>query len=236
MTNNINNVNLKSLRLDAEKGLMSQSLLKVLENLGITTVGDLLEQTENFDEFSKKLPNGQSIRKDMLNIIKLLKCKYLNEDPKINFKITERLPFYEQFGFSRQVISCLCRSRDFNPDKFIELLYSDLTRIRNVRGLGEAGYGEILYKMSIILNYYKSKYKSEAEQNEGDDANYLVPQFGLACCKIENLTKEGKLSIERAYDIINKLNGLSNMMTEYINVNFGEELPEFVEKYGYKRK
>ena len=235
MTNN-NNVNLKSLRLDAEKGLMSQRLLKVLENLGITTVGDLLEQTKNFDEFSKKLPNGQSIRKDMSNIIKLLKCKYLNEDPKINFKITERLPFYEQFGFSKQVISCLCRSRDFNPDKFIELLYSDSNKLRNITRLGEAGYGEILYKMSIILNYYKSKYKSETEQNEGDDANYFVPQFDLACCKIENLIKEGKLSIERAYDIINKLNGLSNMMTEYINVNFGEELPEFVEKYGYRRK
>lgn len=48
MTNNINNVNLKSLRLDAEKGLMSQRILKVLENLGITTVGDLLEQTKKF--------------------------------------------------------------------------------------------------------------------------------------------------------------------------------------------
>lgn len=235
MTNN-NNVNLKSLRLDAEKGLMSQRLLKVLENLGITTVGDLLEQTKNFDEFSKKLPNGQSIRKDMSNIIKLLKCKYLNEDPKINFKITERLPFYEQFGFSRQVISCLCRSRDFNPDKFIELLYSDSNKLRNITRLGEAGYGEILYKMSIILNYYKSKYKSETEQNERNDANYLVPQFDLACCEIEDLLKKGKLSIERACAVRDKLNGLSNMMDEFINVNFGEELPSFVEQYGYKRK
>lgn len=195
-----------------------------------------LNKQKNFDEFSKKLPNGQSIRKDMSNIIKLLKCKYLNEDPKINFKITERLPFYEQFGFSRQVISCLCRSRDFNPDKFIELLYSDSNKLRNITRLGEAGYGEILYKMSIILNYYKSKYKSETEQNEGDDANYFVSQFDLACCKIENLIKEGGLSVERACAVRDKLNGLSNMMTEYIIVNFGEELPSFVEQYGYKRK
>lgn len=195
-----------------------------------------LNKQKNFDEFSKKLPNGQSIRKDMLNIIKLLKCKYLNEDPKINFKITERLPFYEQFGFSRQVISCLCRSRDFNPDKFIELLYSDSNKLRNITRLGEAGYGEILYKMSIILNYYKSKYKSETEQNEGDDANYFVSQFDLACCKIENLIKEGGLSVERACAVRDKLNVLSNMMTEYIIVNFGEELPSFVEKYGYRRK
>ena len=234
MTNN--NVNLKSLRLDAEKGLMSQSLLKVLENLGITTVGDLLEQTKNFDEFSKRLPNGQSIRREMKNILMLLKCKYLNEDPKINFKITERLPFYEQFGFSRQVISCLCRSRDFNPDKFIEMLYSDSNKLRNITRLGEAGYGEILYKMSIILNYYKSKYKRETAQTERNDAEYLVPQFDLSCCGIEDLLKEGRLSIERACAVRDKLNGLSNMMDEYINVNFGEELPEFVEQYGYKRK
>ena len=113
------NENLFEIRLDSIRGLVSKATLKHLEEYNIIMVGDLLKKSCN-DDFINLLSNSKlMVDKETLDVIKYLKCKYLNVDPQIDF--SKEYFFLFQFGFTRRTHNALALMRIRN-DNIFELL------------------------------------------------------------------------------------------------------------------
>ena len=233
MTSVASNEELKKIRLDSEEGLIYQGFLNLLEEKGIITVGDLFEKAEDMDSLYRILPPGESYITGISNILKLLRCKYLNVDPQINFKLDNNIEYFKQFGFSTNTCNSLVRA-GYNNSNFIDLLYLEPRELkRKLRDIHIAvsGYKEILYKTSIILSYYQSRKKS----NEGrkESTQDVITQFGLSCNELENLLREGELSSEDIDSIETQLGSLINLLTVYKKLNCGNKLPSYATQYIY---
>ncbi len=233
MTSVVSNEELKNIRLDSEEGLIYHGFLELLEEKGIITVGDLFEKAEDIDSLYRMLPPGESYITGISNIIKLLKCKYLNIDPKIDFKLDNNIKYFKQFGFSTNTCNSLIRA-GYNSSNFIDLLYLEPKKLkRKLKDIHIAnlGYKEILYKTSIILSYYKSKYEKKLNEERTESAQDVITQFGLSCNEVENLISEGKLSFEDTNNIETQLDSLMNHLAVYKNSNYGNELPSYTTQF-----
>ena len=180
------NENLFEIRLDSIRGLVSKATLKHLEENNIIMVGDLLEKSCN-DDFINHLSNSKlMVDKETLDVIKYLKCKYLNVDPQIDF--SKEYFFLFQFGFTRRTHNALALMRVRN-DNIFELLDPNNKKryLNNYRLIGETVYDEVVCKLSIIYNYYKQKYQQDLMMAEANSVKYLLPEFKYNCDEIMNL-------------------------------------------------
>ena len=177
------------IKLNSLSGLLSQSALSLLLSaFNIITVGDLLKKSEDRD-FYLSLLNEKSVYKEIEVAIKLLKCKYLDVDPYIEFdseKSIEELS--DDFAFSTRVFNCLRRG-GFTAKTFFDLMYDDqieqkLSRIRN---LGAKGLQEILLKTSIVFEYYDRHKKKEENSKEDETLESLKEELAQVRAEIERL-------------------------------------------------
>ena len=216
------NENLFEIRLDSIRGLVSKATLKHLEENNIIMVGDLLEKSCN-DDFINHLSNSKlMVDKETLDVIKYLKCKYLNVDPQIDF--SKEYFFLFQFGFTRRTHNALALMRVRN-DNIFELLDPNNKKryLNNYRLIGETVYDEVVCKLSIIYNYYKQKYQQDLMMAEANSVKYLLPEFKYNCDEIMNLLLSGKLSLESSQELLDRIDSLRMMLYEYNNAHFVEK-------------
>lgn len=216
------NENLFEIRLDSIRGLVSKATLKHLEENNIIMVGDLLEKSCNVD-FINHLSNSKlMVDKETLDVIKYLKCKYLNVDPQIDF--SKEYFFLFQFGFTRRTHNALALMRVRN-DNIFELLDPNNKKryLNNYRLIGETVYDEVVCKLSIIYNYYKQKYQQDLMMAEANSVKYLLPEFKYNCDEIMNLLLSGKLSLESSQELLDRIDSLRMMLYEYNNAHFVEK-------------
>ena len=184
-------------------------------------VGDLLEKSCN-DDFINHLSNSKlMVDKETLDVIKYLKCKYLNVDSQIDF--SKEYFFLFQFGFTRRTHNALDRN-GFNNQNIFELLDpNNKKRYLNKKWfLGETVYDEVVCKLSIIYNYYKQKYQQDLMTTEANSVKFLLPDFKYNCDEIMNLLLSGKLSLESSQELIDRIESLRMMLYEYNNAHFVE--------------
>ena len=213
------NENLFEIRLDSIRGLVSKATLKHLEENNIIMVGDLLEKSCN-DDFINHLSNSKlMVDIETLDVIKYLKCKYLNIDPQIDF--SKEYSFLFQFGFTRRTHNALALMRVRN-DNIFELLDPNNKKryLNNYRLIGETVYDEVVCKLSIIYNYYKQKYQQDLMMAEANSVKYLLPEFKYNCDEIMNLLLSGKLSLESSQELIDRIESLRMMLYEYNSAYF----------------
>ena len=184
-------------------------------------VGDLLEKSCN-DDFINHLSNSKlMVDKETLDVIKYLKCKYLNVDSQIDF--SKEYFFLFQFGFTRRTHNALALMRVRN-DNIFELLDPNNKKryLNNYRLIGETVYDEVVCKLSIIYNYYKQKYQQDLMTTEANSVKFLLPDFKYNCDEIMNLLLSGKLSLESSQELIDRIESLRMMLYEYNNAHFVE--------------
>lgn len=166
------NINAANIPLASLPPLFSfnSSLLSFLSMNNIKTIGDLsikYQNNELFNLLGKNKFSGYYF--DILSTIKLLRCKYLNIDPLVDFNpdkpIRETL---DDFGLSRRTKSVIMQSFN-NSQMFLDIL-KDKEMVSKLSSIPEMNYymlEEIIFKISIIINYYKNKKK--AKENLTDD-------------------------------------------------------------------
>ena len=214
------NENLFEIRLDSIRGLVSKLTLKYLEENNIIMVGDLLRMSCDNNFMNYLLNSKLNVDKETLDVIKYLKCKYLNVDPQIDFS-KERFYFLLQFGFTTKSHNALARN-GFNNQNIFELLDpNNKKRYLNKKWfLGEVGYEEVTCKLSIIYNYYKQKYQQDLMKSEDNSVKYLLPEFSYNCDEIMDLLLRGKLSLESTEKLIDRIESLRMMLYEYNSAYF----------------
>ena len=213
------NENLFEIRLDSIRGLVSKLTLKYLEENNIIMVGDLLRKSCDNNFMNYLLNSKLNVDKETLDVIKYLKCKYLNVDPQIDF--SKENYFLRQFGFTTKSHNALARN-GFNNQNIFELLDPNNKKryLNKKRFLGEVGYEEVTCKLSIIYNYYKQKYQQDLMKSEDNSVKYLLPEFSYNCDEIMDLLLRGKLSLESTEKLIDRIEPLRMMLYEYNSAYF----------------
>ncbi|MBQ6323538.1 MAG: hypothetical protein IJI22_01760 [Bacilli bacterium] len=138
----------------------SSNAQTMLEKAGIHKLGELLNLSERSDfarYFSDKKAFGE-----VLGTVKILRCKFLGEDPliDINSEELEPLELYQKLGFSTRVINALRRTLYCTNAKtfFERITSSDIeSKLKGIRNLGSGGAKEVIIKTNIVIDYYKNK-------------------------------------------------------------------------------
>lgn len=149
-------------------GFFSTDAIKVLRELEIYNVGDLFSKSSQPD-FIINL-GTKKVASEILSSIKLLKCKYLGEDPLIDE--TDELDIKEicsKFGFSTRITNSLVRA-GFNYDgsklKFFEVMRKPEIReeiLRKAVKMGASSIDELVIKTQIVLDYHDKQAMKQFE-------------------------------------------------------------------------
>lgn len=176
------------IKLNSLPGLLSETTLKLLNACGIITVGDLLQKSEDRD-FHLMLLDEKSVYKEFDAAIKLLKCKYLDIDPFIEFDpekpIDETLT---DFGFSTRVINAF-RRRGYTSKDFFEVMNNNQNKqiLSKIRNLGKKGLQEVIFKTSIVFDYYDRHKKKEENASEDEILEALNEELAQVRAEIQRL-------------------------------------------------
>lgn len=162
------------IKLSSFEWLLTPPALNKLELIGIYTVGDLLSG-KGLSNFLNRLESDRYIKLQILGAIRLLRCKYLDEDPLIdeNDEI-DITTISEKFGFSKRTKNCLGNARfnnQYSSNKFFKLMRNyevreyELSRKSNI---GEKVIAEIVNKVQIVLDYHDRHQKNTIFIDDSD--------------------------------------------------------------------
>lgn len=150
--------NYSNIKLSSLTGLFCNSnALDFLKGYEIITVGDLLEKSVK-EDFYKALKANKNTYRDVVNAIKLLKCKYLDVDPLIRIDEDDSiLDFGNEIGLSTKAIYALAR-KQVTIKELINMIKKGTTKteLAGAYNLGEKGISEIVFKTSIVVDYYST--------------------------------------------------------------------------------
>jgi len=169
-------------------GIFDEFTIKTLNNYGIKTLDDLFQQSTKpgfINIFSST--KSKKIHNQLIPAIRLLRCKYLNEDPLIPLNTDNDSEFLESFGFSVRAYNCLKRAGIGNGNSkyakenleskeyhLLEIIKSNtcVQRLSKIINIGENTLLEIITKATIASDYY-SKKKQETKDYQTDDLQEL---------------------------------------------------------------
>lgn len=138
------------------KEFIRENIYKVIEEHGIETLADLFETDVN-EVFKKSL-----CKEDIKDVIRLLRCVYLDEDPNANIynEVVDE-NFLRSLCLSSKVISSLSEISFKDAEDFFKRVQSDEvnTWLKDIQDFGIISLNETLFKVNIILNYYKIHHK-----------------------------------------------------------------------------
>lgn len=203
--------NYSNIKLSSLTGLFCNSnALEYLKNYCILTVGDLLTMAGE-EEFNRELKSNKNTYKDVINAVRLLKCKYLDIDPLVTIEDGDSiLEFGAKIGLSTKAIYALAR-KQVTIEDLISIIKNGSAKeeLAGAYNLGEKGINEIVFKTSIVVDYY-SRY---------ENSNFTI-----------NLPKEEKKSeVEEMYCELLKIRNQANDLVS----NIDNILDKLVEKmYG----
>ncbi len=150
--------NYSNIKLSSLTGLFCNSnALEFLKGYEIITVGDLLEKSVK-EDFYNALKANKNTYRDIVNAIKLLKCKYLDVDPLVRIDEDDSiLDFGNEIGLSTKAIYALAR-KQVTIEELINMIKNGTTKteLAGAYNLGEKGINEIVFKTSIVVDYYST--------------------------------------------------------------------------------
>ena len=190
-------------RLESLEGLFTASTLKLLSEYNIFTVRDLLSISNNSDFYLEILNNPKEAYREIRGAIRLLKCKYMNIDPMMYPTESENLysdidDFCEEVGFSSRIPYILRRS-GISPKKLCEMIKSPnaLDQIYKLRNVGKVVAQELVFKITILVNYYDSKKKNEEAATEDEIIEALNQELTLIREEMQRLnTRTDEIILE----------------------------------------
>lgn len=166
------NTNCSEIKLESLSGLLTDGSLKLLSKNNISTVEDLLNISDNNDLYNMLLNNSNTTCREILGAIRLLKCKYMGIDPMIIITDTkddfkDMKVFGKEIGFSMRTENILCRA-GISPKKLYELMHdpNKEAKLYRLRNAGDLVVQEIIFKMSIITDFYDEKEKKETSAKD----------------------------------------------------------------------
>jgi len=150
-----------------EKPYLTTPARLILNNIGIFTLKDLFSVNEK--ELKQRLDNlktifNSSTINEIIGTARLLRCQYLDEDPKISLDDPSKLDLKIDFGFSARTAGSLLRWPEYVPykvDPLEAVINQDYKKISRARGIGLETVEEIKLKMTILSNYYKKRSSQE---------------------------------------------------------------------------
>lgn len=186
--------NFENIRLDGIEGFFSGKTLEFLLNNGIETVGKLFERTNKAD-FINLFYSNNKFKKgkydEIMGSTNILRCKYLDDDPLIDGTMDEEETCVK-FGFSARSANCLKRA-GYGAKELFEIVRSNNPerQLLNIRTMGQLSVSEIITKVSIVDDYYKSK--SRKVTNTSD----LTKELEQLLIKDEQLKSQIKLVLDK---------------------------------------
>lgn len=144
----------------------SPTALKHLEKFGVINLGQLFTLVDCPD-FATLFSSSVAFR-EIKGTTKLLKCKFLNEDPLID-ESDEELTVDElssMFGFTNRTTNAFRRTGT-TAKRFFEIMRSETPQLEleNIRYLGDSGVREIMEKAKIVMDYH-DQHKNQDESLE----------------------------------------------------------------------
>ena len=177
--------------------------MKLLNEVNIHTLQELFsyEETDLKVKLSKaRVTINIQSQNEIIGTRRILRCKYLNEDPKVSFNTPNRLNIAVDFGLSARSVNALYYGK-YDSLKFFDVIrnneYSKLALIRNI---GTTGVEEIKNKTSIAYEYYMKHFESTND-------NKIYSLLSL---------KELYLELQRLIDLQNKTAENMKLVTEQI--------------------
>jgi len=151
----------------------SNNALIMLQDYGIFTLKELFEKFSS-EEFVKhfnlmRTSSNQYLQQEILGTVRLLRCKYLNEDPILDFACPEQIDIRTSFGFSARVSSSLSRMRISAKTLFDMAEEDNFESLYEIRNINKMGVAEVSNKVKIIYNFYKNK--------EPEDLQFLLSEL-----------------------------------------------------------
>lgn len=188
----------------------SIAVINALAKMNIVTLEDLFVASTKQEFIS--LCYKSKFCNEILGTTKILKCKYLNEDPGIDISDEEQpfISYARMLGFSTRAINVLRRSgwSDYSFKRFIERMCEDDIdqRLSRLRNMGDNTKAEILLKVTIITDYY-SKKKEENVSNQDEEINSSeLSNIKKLYDELKQLLNQRKLLDNKIENIMNQLN------------------------------
>ncbi len=185
--------NSANIKLESLSGLLTGTALKLLSQNNIVTVGDLLTASDNSVLYDMILNDIKAVYIEIRGAIRLLKCKFMNIDPLIEFVDTghqsdDMRQFSREIGFSTRTKNVLCL-RGISPKRLYEIMHnaneqSSLYRMRNA---GEGVVQEIIMKTTILTDFYDAKDKKQETATEDETIETLTEELAQVRAEIQRL-------------------------------------------------
>lgn len=199
--------NYSNIKLSSLTGLFCNSnALECLKNYGILTVGDLL-QIAGDEDFYETLKTNKNTYKDVMTAVRLLKCKYLDIDPLVTIEDGDSiLEFGAKIGLSTKAIYALAR-KHVTIEQLISIIKNDSAKeeLAGAHNLGQKGINEIVFKTSIVVEYYS--------KHENSDFTIKIPNE-------EKKSEEEELYFEllkirnQANDLVSNIDNILDKLVE----------------------
>ena len=185
------NADYMNLRLNTFPTLFSNTTIEFFQENGVFTFGDLLNKNQDKEFNSEVLKASVLYYKEMTIGLKILKCKYLNIDPLVDLSYdneTTMDDISERFGFDSRITNAL-RRKGYTPQTFFELLKEEDAehKLKMIRNMGATSVEQILYKTSVIMNYYENKEEQEQIMTEDETIEELTKELEETRTEIQRL-------------------------------------------------
>lgn len=207
---------MKKIQLEEIKILFSNGLYKILEAQGITTVKELFDFTKNPRDITSII--NENFYDELLNTVKLLKCKYLNEDPEIDLKSTNTRKNFDKLGLSTRTYNALIRysgmSTYTNLEEYLKAYCNDKSLCR-INGMGATAKKEFMAKSKIVLDYYEKNNSKEIKVNKNPNSDDIKTLIALNA-ELKELNKKREEIQTQIDAVMEKINGLSNDMYQKV--------------------
>lgn len=202
------NDEISQINLNSFEWLLTPPALNKLKLMGITTIGDLL-MIGSSSKFLNRLDGDRHLKLQILGAIRLLRCKYLDEDPLIDENDNIDISIIsEKFGFSKRTRNCLGNAR-FNSkrtnNKFFKLMRNYEMReylLSRESNIGPKVISEIIYKVQIVLDYHdrhqkNTKYDAETNLNDNLSLEDLNKELLRLKIEMQRLTERTDVVLEQ---------------------------------------
>lgn len=154
-----------NIRLESLSGLLTNNSLNFLSQYNIVTVGDILKVSDNSALYNIILNDTKEVYKQIRGAIRLLKCKFMNIDPLIEFIDTEDIKtFCNEIGFSTRTTNVLIRN-GITPMDLYEIMHNptEQASLYRIKNSGDSTVQEIIFKTTILTDFYDKKEKTTTE-------------------------------------------------------------------------
>ena len=187
--NKKDNIDLKYITLKNIPGFfINERIRKILEVLDIITLEDFFNALED-KEFIRIFLSSPAMLKEFSATIKLLRCKYLGENPNIvindNSSIEEVI---DRLGLSLETSYELIRMKriyNFLGILSKKSLGQKQVFLRRTTNLNEKGIEEFSYKLQIINDYIEEEKRKKVERQKKEKRESENEEIELE--KLENL-------------------------------------------------